>query len=457
MKIATKIALSVGQAFAEICLDFGNQETKYERIYLPKTPLGPYLKELRAKEIINASTPIVLCTDWAKNCIQQRTGTELALLVTAGFEKWPYLRQPDNKSHFQQSPKRVDTILSDDYIFGIEERVNSAGQIIKPVNIKELEFLHQKFQLLGLQNIAIGFLNSSIEPKNLKICQSFFTEKSYNVITPDNFSDNYNEVARWWSSVLNTYICETYKDQYQSIFSDFKNINISSNQGYSSIDKLNYLSTSLGKLKSLEALSHNKSPILHFGMEEFLLVLPKENRKIWQSEFGPVALQSPEFQKVQVQPNQIIDFQRWDFAELTNSYQNLELGPVYWGRSMKITVLDILYALDKLKSVDILYNLRNANAHGRYKDLFYTLMEHKSFDLEETNSYFYDLMLNQIASDIVFYCQEQKQIKISGPLASAFFPELQTKLKRFDLELCLNFEFSECAMLIGAQNDSPAT
>ncbi len=430
----SKIGIHIGFNFAEIHIPaILSKSTQEENllIYTAKKNLASQLNEIAEKHFANENSPILISTDWNLKCIKQQLGEEIAFLTTSGFEKWPFLRQPDLRTSFSEKVNKAESLLSPDLSFGISERIDANANIQKNVDEKDLMFLIEKLRLLQTKHIGIGFLNSNKNSFNEEFAQKFFLKNDIKSTISSSFKNAKSEISRWNSTIIDAY-CKTYFEQEFKELEE-KNPNLKL-ELYESNNSINLFD----KLFLLQKIAQEKkAQLIYLSLEDFYIVDQLKTETEWSSQFGPIYVSQPHHKRCEVQPTSYIPFNRWAVGEISKEEGDFEPGPVIFGRSSKLQLIDILWYLQKL-NLNILDNLVHAKAKDRINEVLHTYVKEAD---EKTNNQ--DLAQNifsnsakKLAKAIYDLSKDStKSLYICGPLAEVYFSELKKYLSEFQLEL----------------------
>ncbi|HEX9837285.1 MAG TPA: hydantoinase/oxoprolinase family protein, partial [Alphaproteobacteria bacterium] len=144
----------------------------------------------------------------AVNTILERTGAKTALITTEGFRdvyEIGRINRPDSYNlFFQKHEPLVERALR----FEVKERVLADGEVLHPMDDKEVEALGEKIAKLGMEAVAILFLhcyrNPDHEQRAKKILETRFPHLF--VSASHELSQEYREFERTSTVVANAYI-----------------------------------------------------------------------------------------------------------------------------------------------------------------------------------------------------------------------------------------------------------
>jgi N-methylhydantoinase A len=107
---------------------------------------------------VNHGTTLVI------NSLIQRTGAKAALVTTAGFRDVLEIARGNRPDPFDLHYRRDDPLIPRRLRFEVTERTGSKGEIITPLDVAALKPLADTFRQLGIEAVAIFFMNSYANP-----------------------------------------------------------------------------------------------------------------------------------------------------------------------------------------------------------------------------------------------------------------------------------------------------
>jgi len=202
------VGIDVGGTFTDlVCFD----GREFRVVKVPTTPKRPAegvlnaLKGFRIDEI----DVIVHATTLGTNMFlgqEHLTPPRIALVTTKGFRDVIEIgrqRRPELYDLFFEKPKPL--VRRRDR-FEVEERVDSQGRILTPLNEKELIELTKKLKEYDV--VVISFLNSYVNPVHEKRAKEIVSELCPNVdvIASHEIDPEYKEFERTSTTVVNAYL-----------------------------------------------------------------------------------------------------------------------------------------------------------------------------------------------------------------------------------------------------------
>ncbi len=156
-------------------------------------------------------------TTVATNILITGTGAKTALLTTRGHEDAILIGRTSQKVAGLNETEiidvarlsKADPLVPRSRIFGIDERVDRAGDIVAPLHVDRLEELAERMKADGVESIAITFLWSFLNPEHERELRAWLTNGHGNgwfVTNSSDLSPVIREYERTSTTVLNAYL-----------------------------------------------------------------------------------------------------------------------------------------------------------------------------------------------------------------------------------------------------------
>ncbi len=327
----------------------------------------------------------------------------IAFFVTSGFENLLGLSIPKNQHAFSRSSKVASKLDFTDSTFGINERTDASGKIIKSVDVADLEFIFSKLQLLSIRNVAIGFLHSNLNSENEKQVADFFKKKGLQVFCSSDEDKSLKETERWQNTLSRArmdYRQKLVETQLESLRAQFTNLEIQCLNATTSTNKT-FSSFPLDTIRLETSEAH-----LHLGLEDFLVRDPKGT---FELELSATSVIASGF------------FNTPEFSNETTSY---DPGPMIMGKSFVPTLIDFLFATGALTQVENFGLTATAadRAKPRILESILTLVrnnqERKHIDIQKEILNIEKILGYRIWTEVLKLASFKK-LKVSGPLANS--------------------------------------
>src|SRR5438067_1888851 len=148
---------------------------------------GKVKLEARTANFLNHGTTLVI------NSLIQRTGARTALVTTKGFRDVLEIARGNRPDPFDLHYRRDEPLIPRALRFELTERIGSKGEIITPLDIDALTALAGKLKGLGIEAVAIFFMNSYANPAHEEAAAAALRR-----LLPDAYVTYSTEVTREW-------------------------------------------------------------------------------------------------------------------------------------------------------------------------------------------------------------------------------------------------------------------
>jgi hypothetical protein len=373
------LGLWVGESFAEVSIfstrrdtTCGSMTSKDDQIevksrwFLPRKTLADGLRDALSKmpEAAAKGGEVRIATSRVESTLNRRQGSTTAFLTTAGFENWLTLDRTSIAPFTSGSLKdpKNHQLVSDDLVFGLNERTNAKRELVAPVSLQELELLADKLTLAKVRAVAIGFLNSTLNPENELRASHFLRERGFFVTCSHQFR-GCDERSRWQRTIECAYAEQAANEELQQIRSALESFAPVENwsligwgkDGATTIGQADFARHFKGGVEASLAASAGQSSVLHFGLEGFHLShavkAPQAAALALEPQSEPQSQPQSELRAalhLELQPTRQIQAASWAVPALGHEDRGYEPGPMLLGKSHHLAAIDILYIRDRL-------------------------------------------------------------------------------------------------------------
>ncbi len=429
--MAIQAFLQVGLSFAEVGL-FENQALKVRRrFYLPQEPLGASLKKFWQEN--GRPENLTVSSRYLEKILDAKLGGTVAQIVTAGFETWPILRQPILPAHFDLRPYRQEALASKDLIFGLSERISSAGEIMKPLQISDLEILNEKLKALSVKRVCINLVFANLNPEHQQRAAQYFKEQGYEVFASPRNENSLDEMPAWRKNVINACLSGAFQEHAEDLGKSFESepveFSFLSDQLENFLADKNQIVGSLFAWVTALEKSFQKSAthILYLGLEDWHLISMKERSAYWHSPWGQIESETVKSVKLNIQPT--LEMTTGFFGGVSFSRHELgfEPGPLCFGRALKPTVFDLLNYEFKLPLTQI-----QEKGVARLKDQFSALIKNvpelDKFSSEKLTKLLREQVVSRVVTESQFLADAPiENLVVTGFFAPTLFASIEKK------------------------------
>lgn len=205
-----RVGVDTGGTFT----DFVFEQAGHLKLFkLPSTPADPSLAIQEGLDRIAAETglpldrlEVVHGTTVGTNALLQRRGARVALITTRGFEDVLVIGRQARPELYNLDAVKPPPLVADDLRFGISERVVASGEVIEPLNEKELRQLARRLQRSDVEAVAISLLFSFLHPEHEERIASSLAVLDVPMSISSRILPEYREYERTSTVVINAYL-----------------------------------------------------------------------------------------------------------------------------------------------------------------------------------------------------------------------------------------------------------
>jgi N-methylhydantoinase A len=141
----------------------------------------------QAAHFVNHGTTLVI------NALIQRKGAKAALITTTGFRDILEIARGNRPDPFDLHYRRDEPLIPRALRFEVDERIGSKGEIVTALDRAALEALAGKLGGLGIEAVAIFFMNSYANPAHEEAAAALLR-----ALMPNVYVTNSTELTREW-------------------------------------------------------------------------------------------------------------------------------------------------------------------------------------------------------------------------------------------------------------------
>src|SRR6266581_2573246 len=108
--------------------------------------------------LVNHGTTLVI------NSLIQRRGAKTALVTSAGFRDILEIARGNRPDPFDLHYQRDEPLIPRELRLEVVERMDSKGEVVTPLDTAALKKLADEIKKLGVESVAVFFMNSYINP-----------------------------------------------------------------------------------------------------------------------------------------------------------------------------------------------------------------------------------------------------------------------------------------------------
>ena len=134
-----KIGIDIGGTFTDFVL-YSPSTSQISTFKILSTPDNPALAVLAGLKSLNLTGPasIVHGSTVATNALLESRGARTALITTKGFKDILLIGRQNRPSLYDWAVKKPPPLIHPDLYYEVDERIDTEGKIIKPLEEQEL-------------------------------------------------------------------------------------------------------------------------------------------------------------------------------------------------------------------------------------------------------------------------------------------------------------------------------
>ena len=160
-----RIGADIGGTFTDIVLEVGTEihSTKLLTTHTaPEQAIVEGIAQVAHKAGIptNAIDSVIHGTTLATNALIEKRGARTAFITTKGFRDVVEMRTENRFELYDLNIVLPPPLISREHRFVIDERIDAAGRVLKPLDVSEAEKLADRIIEAGYESVAIGLIHA---------------------------------------------------------------------------------------------------------------------------------------------------------------------------------------------------------------------------------------------------------------------------------------------------------
>ncbi len=206
-----RIAVDIGGTFTDIVyIDEEAEQIIADKVRSTPSDIGRAVLEAIKKIGVDMTevSLFVHGTTVGLNTVVQKVGAKVGLITTLGFSDVLEMGRGDRKDIYNYLWKKPKPLVPRSLRIGIKERSNHLGEVLTPVNEKEVKDVLRAFKGEGVESIAVCLLHSYGNPQNEETVEKIIrkTWPEVAVSLSSHVAREFREYERMSTTVLDAYI-----------------------------------------------------------------------------------------------------------------------------------------------------------------------------------------------------------------------------------------------------------
>ena len=230
-----KIGIDVGGTFTDL-VAFDEKAGEIFFLKVPSTPFDPSkgvidaLKDLMKKREPEVSL-FVHASTIGTNLFLGQLGLKIpkgAVITTEGFKDILEIGRQKRPELYNPFFERPRPLIERHLRFGIKERINFKGEVLKPIDEQEIKSVAQKIKQEKVETIAIVFLHAYINPEHEKKAKGILKQQLPGIVimTSSEIDPEYREYERMSTTVINSLLVPVVSTYLRKIKNRLKELKV---------------------------------------------------------------------------------------------------------------------------------------------------------------------------------------------------------------------------------------
>src|SRR5690242_3761578 len=205
-----RIGVDTGGTFTDFVFE---RDGRIQLFKLPSTPSDPSLAIKQGLARICSETgatldrvEVVHGTTVGTNALLQRRGARIALITTKGFEDVLAIGRQARPELYNLNAVKPEPLVVDELRLGVSERVVASGEVLEPLDDRELGRLVRKLKQSNIEAVAISLLFSFLHPEHEERIAESLASLGVPLSISSRILPEYREYERTSTVVINAYL-----------------------------------------------------------------------------------------------------------------------------------------------------------------------------------------------------------------------------------------------------------
>jgi N-methylhydantoinase A len=207
---AVRIGVDTGGTFTDFVYQAGRQLRIFKVASTPEDPsraIRSGLERIVAELGRRAATlEVIHGTTVGTNALLQRRGARTALVTTRGFEDVIEIGRQARPELYNLNAIKPPALVPRELRFGISERVAATGEVLEPLNRKDVDRLLNELRAARCESIAVCLIFSFVHPHHEAMIEQGLRELGIPLSISHRILPEYREYERTSTVVVNAYL-----------------------------------------------------------------------------------------------------------------------------------------------------------------------------------------------------------------------------------------------------------
>ncbi|WP_299950450.1 hydantoinase/oxoprolinase family protein [uncultured Ruegeria sp.] len=208
-----RVGIDIGGTFTDVALESKGTRYTAKLLTTPDNPVDACMEGLgrvvsEAKVSPGDIDVIVHGTTLATNAVIERKGAVTSMVTTEGFRDVIEIGTEGRPEQYDVNILKPEPLVPRRRRFTVSERLNSAGEVLKPLDEAALEALLPSLDEAGTEALAICFLHAYVDSVHEAAARDFFATRRPDWLISCSFdiSPEFREFERFSTTCTNAYV-----------------------------------------------------------------------------------------------------------------------------------------------------------------------------------------------------------------------------------------------------------
>lgn len=204
-----RLGVDTGGTFTDfVFLDGDGRYQINKQLSTPDDPSQAILSGMTTMDVPETAA-VVHGSTVATNALLEYKGARTALLTTKGFADLLAIGRQNRPDIYALVPQKPPPLVPSTWRFEVDERVTAAGEVLRPLNVADLEAIVPQFQEAQIESVAVCLLFSFLHPAHEQQIRHFLRERlgpQLHISLSSEILPEYREYERTATTVINAYV-----------------------------------------------------------------------------------------------------------------------------------------------------------------------------------------------------------------------------------------------------------
>lgn len=201
------VGIDIGGTFTDFVI-YSPVDQSLQRYKVLSTPSDPAEAVLQGLSQLSqhVSRHIVHGSTVATNAILERKGARTALVTTKGFRDILLIGRQDRPDLYDVFPDVPAPLVPREWCLEMTERVDFQGNIVTPLQEKELDTIIETLRRENIRSVAVSFLFSFVNPAHEQRVTKGLRDEGFFVTSSSEILPEFREYERTSTTAVNAYV-----------------------------------------------------------------------------------------------------------------------------------------------------------------------------------------------------------------------------------------------------------